>query len=85
MLQAATNYMMEMSRDQCRMARALLRMSQEKLAKAAGVSTATVGNFESGLRRNVTREHVQDIRIALELAGVMFDGNGGVKLRKGRK
>jgi hypothetical protein len=28
---------------------------------------------------------IQAIRIALEIAGVMFDGNGGVKLRKGRR
>jgi hypothetical protein len=42
-------------------------------------------NFELGTRRNVTPENVQAIRIALEIAGVMFDGNGGVKLRKGRK
>jgi transcriptional regulator with XRE-family HTH domain len=75
---------MEMSRDQCRAARALLRMTQPQLAKAAGVGTSTVINFELGTRRNVTPESIQLIRIALELAGVMFDGNGGVKLRKGK-
>jgi hypothetical protein len=32
------------------------------------------------------REKVQAIRIALEIAWVMFDGgNGGVKLRKGTR
>jgi transcriptional regulator with XRE-family HTH domain len=76
---------MEMSREQCRAARALLKMSQGELAEAAKVSKSTVVNFELGTRRNVTPENVQRIRIALEIAGVMFDGNGGVKLRKGRK
>jgi transcriptional regulator with XRE-family HTH domain len=76
---------MEMSREQCRAARALLKMSQGDLADAAKVSKSTVVNFELGTRRNVTPENVQRIRIALEIAGVMFDGNGGVKLRKGRR
>jgi DNA-binding XRE family transcriptional regulator len=76
---------MEMSREQCRAARALLKMSQGELAEAARVSKSTVVNFELGTRRNVTPENVQRIRIALEIAGVMFDGNGGVKLRKGRR
>jgi DNA-binding XRE family transcriptional regulator len=76
---------MEMSRDQCRAARALLKWTQPTLAKQAGVATTTVINFELGTRRNVTPEKVLAMRHALELAGVVFDGNGGVKLRKGRK
>jgi transcriptional regulator with XRE-family HTH domain len=85
MLENVKAYTMEMSRDQCRAARALLKMTQKQLADAAGVGTSTVMNFELGTRRNVTPEMVQSIRIALELAGVMFDGNGGVKLRKGAR
>ncbi|TPW00516.1 MAG: hypothetical protein USCAAHI_00035 [Beijerinckiaceae bacterium] len=85
MLENVKRYGMEMSRDQCRAARALLKMTQRQLAKAAGVGVSTVMNYELGTRRNVTPEMIQSIRIALELAGVMFDGNGGVKLRKGRK
>ena len=73
---------MEMTPSQCRAARGLLDWSQTKLAKAANVGLSTVYDFEKG-RRDVSREKVQAIRIALEIAGVMFDGgNGGVKLRK---
>jgi transcriptional regulator with XRE-family HTH domain len=85
MLQTARKFSMEMSREQCRAARALLKMSQSRLAAAAGVSLATIVNYELGTRRNVTPENVQRIRIALEVAGVMFDGNGGVKLRRDRR
>jgi transcriptional regulator with XRE-family HTH domain len=81
----ARKFGMEMSREQCRAGRALLKMSQGRLAAAAGVSLATVMNYELRTRRNVTPESIQAIRIALELAGVMFDGNGGVKLRKDRR
>jgi transcriptional regulator with XRE-family HTH domain len=76
---------MEMTPSQCRGARGLLDWSQTELAKAAGVGLSTVYDFEKG-RRAVSREKVQAIRIALEIAGVMFDGgNGGVKLRKGTR
>jgi transcriptional regulator with XRE-family HTH domain len=76
---------MEMNQDQCRAARALLKMTQARLAKAAGVGVSTVTDFELGSRK-VSPEMVQAIRIALEIAGVMFDGgNGGVKLRKGTR
>jgi transcriptional regulator with XRE-family HTH domain len=85
MLEFARSYGMDMNRDQCRAARALLKMTQRQLAAAAGVGVSTVMNFELGTRRNVTPEMVQSIRIALELAGVMFNGNGGVKLRKGTR
>ena len=76
---------MEMTPSQCRGARGLLDWSQTDLARAAGVGLSTVYDFEKD-RRSVSREKVQAIRIALEVAGVMFDGgNGGVKLRKGKK
>jgi transcriptional regulator with XRE-family HTH domain len=76
---------MEMSPSQCRGARGLLDWSQTDLARAAGVGLSTVYDFEKN-RRAVSREKVQAIRIALEIAGVMFDGgNGGVNLRKGTR
>ena len=78
-------FTMEMSRDQCRAGRALLRWSQPRLAEEANVGYSTIVNFELGTRRNVTPEKVLAIRHALELAGVEFDGNGGVKLRKDRR
>src|ERR1700730_11086254 len=75
---------MEMSREQCRAGRALLKWTQPQLAKAAGVATSTLVNFELGTRRNVGYEKILKIRVALELAGVTFNGNGGVTLRRRR-
>lgn len=69
----------------CRSARGLLNWSMTDLAEAAGTDLWTIIDFELGTRRNVRPETVQQIRIALEVAGVMFDGNGGVKLRKDRR
>lgn len=75
---------MEFNPGQCRAARALLDWSQPQLATAAAVGLSTVVDFERD-RRKVSPEMVQAMRIALEVAGVMFDGNGGVKLRRTRK
>jgi transcriptional regulator with XRE-family HTH domain len=69
---------METTPEQSRAAHALLKMSQVQLARAARVGVSTVMDFELGSR-------VQAIRIALELAGVMFTDDGGVKLAKGRR
>ena len=71
-------------------ARALARMSQSELAKAANISVQTLGRMEAsegpapGMPNNVAA-----IRSALESAGVIFvDENGegpGVRLRKGAR
>jgi transcriptional regulator with XRE-family HTH domain len=75
---------MEMTASHCRGARGLLGWSQEELAKASKVGLSTIYDFEKS-RRSVSPEKIQAIRIALEIAGVMFDvGDGGVKLRKRR-
>lgn len=70
---------------QCRAARALIEMSQPKLAEAAGLGLSTVVDFERS-RRTVAATSVFAIRTALEAAGVVFlpeNGNGpGVALRK---
>jgi transcriptional regulator with XRE-family HTH domain len=68
---------------QCRMARAALQLGVRELADAAKVSTNTITRFERG---ELLRERtVDDIRAALEAAGVIFidaNGNGpGVRLR----
>lgn len=68
---------------QCRMARAALQLGVRELADAAKVSTNTITRFERG---ELLRERtVDDIRAALEAAGVVFiDANGhgpGVRLR----
>jgi len=71
--------------DQSRGARALLDMTQPRLASASGLGLSTVVDFERS-RRPVSKQAVQAIRLALEEAGVEFiDANGGgpgVRLRK---
>lgn len=70
---------------QSRAARGLLSMTQNELAKSAGVGQSTVIDFERD-RRKVADQSVAAIRSALEAAGVEFlDENGGgvgVRLRK---
>lgn len=72
--------------DQCRGARAMLNLSQDQLAAAAGVARATVADFERGSRRPVPN-NLAAIQRALEAAGVEFiaenGGGPGVRLRKG--
>lgn len=70
--------------EQCRAARALLRMSQDQLAAKTRISPATVRKFEN--QTGILREAmVKLIRLTLEAEGVQFiDGNGGgpgVRLR----
>ena len=60
-----------------RAARALLAWSQQDLAKAAGVATSTVADFERRQRTPVAN-NAQAIRGALEGAGVRFLPNGAV-------
>jgi transcriptional regulator with XRE-family HTH domain len=60
-----------------RAARALLAWSQQDLAKAAGVATSTVADFERGQRKPVAN-NAQAIRLALETAGVRFLPTGAV-------
>jgi hypothetical protein len=60
-------------------------MTQGELAQAAHLGLSTVVDFEKQ-RRKVSRDAVQAMREALELAGVQFiDENGGgpgVRLQK---
>lgn len=60
-----------------RAARALLAWSQQDLAKAAGVATSTVADFERG-RRTPVANNAQAIRGALESAGIKFLPTGAV-------
>ena len=70
---------------QCRGARGLLGLTQPALASKAKLGLSTIVDFERS-RRPVSREAVQAIREALELAGIEFiDENGGgpgVRVRK---
>lgn len=74
-----------MTPGQCRAARALLDLTQPKLAEAAGLGLSTVVDFER-TRRAVSPDAIQAIRAALEAAGVIFveeNGDGpGVRLRR---
>jgi len=73
---------------QCRAARGLLGWSQSELSKASKTATKTVADFERGARVPYPRT-LDDIRAALEMAGVEFiDKNGGgpgVRLRKAER
>ena len=60
-----------------RAARALLAWSQQELAKAAGVATSTVADFERGQRTPVAN-NAQAIRSALEGAGIRFLPTGAI-------
>lgn len=70
---------------QCRAARALIGLSQDDLAKAAGVAKRTIASFEAEGRQPYSRT-IEALCAALEAAGVVFlpeNGNGpGVALRK---
>ncbi len=69
---------------QCKMARAALGLGVRDLARAAGVSTNTVSRLERG--EELKPRTVEDVRAALEAAGVEFTNGDapGVRLRKQR-
>ena len=73
---------MEITRDQCRGARALLEWTQDRLAEAAGVAKKTLADFEAGKRTPYDRT-LADIRRALEAAGIEFipENGGGAGIR----
>ena len=68
---------------QCRAARALVTLSQPRLAQASGLGLSTVVDFERS-RRKVSEQAARSLRDALETAGVVFidaDARGpGVRL-----
>ncbi|MBK3798823.1 transcriptional regulator [Azospirillum brasilense] len=73
---------------QCRAGRALVRMNQQNLAKAAEVSTKTVADFEREIERQLNVRTLRALRAALEAAGVEFipenGGGEGVRFKKDR-
>ena len=76
-----------LSSDQIRGARAILRLSQADLAKAAGVSLETIKRLEAmDGELKVRLNTVMRIKEALEKAGVEFipenGGGAGVRLAK---
>ncbi len=67
---------------QCRAGRALVKLTQAKLAEAASLSKSVVVDFEND-HRVPNRNNLAAIRRALEEAGVEFinGGSSGVRLR----
>ncbi|WP_010162588.1 helix-turn-helix transcriptional regulator [Sphingomonas sp. PAMC 26617] len=72
---------MDMTPQQCRMARAALEWSQQQLADAAAVRQTTVSDYERG--GDARRSTVQKLRAAMEQAGVVFVGAGEVSMSGG--
>lgn len=79
--------MISLTPEQCRAARGLLNWPQARLGAKAGMSEATVRDFEKGKRVPATDKLIA-IQSALEQAGVAFLGDGetaqggpGVRLR----
>lgn len=70
---------------QCRGARGLLGWSQSDLSEASKTATKTIADFERGAREPYPRT-LQDVRRALEKAGIEFiaenGGGAGVRLRR---
>jgi len=53
----------------------MLGLTRADLAKAAKVSAATLADFEAGKREPYART-LADIRVALEVRGILFLGDG---------
>lgn len=70
---------------QCRAARAILDMTQTRLAELASLGLSTVVDFEKS-RRAVSSEAIDALRKALEKAGIQFiarnGGGPGIRLKK---
>jgi predicted transcriptional regulator len=74
--------MVNISKEQCRAARAWLGISQQELATDSGVALSTISRFELGEIMPYDRT-LRDIRHAVENAGVelLFEGSLGVGIR----
>ena len=72
--------------EQCRAARALLKLSQKDLAGKTDLSSVTIRNFE-GQKIPLRKATINLIKFTLEAAGVEFipengDAGAGVRLKK---
>ena len=74
----------DMSPDQCREARGLLRWSQGDLAAAADVPLWFVIAFEDEDSPIFLASHEVDLRDALKAAGIKFDGDDVTLTPEGR-
>ena len=75
-----------MTPQQCRAARAMLEISQDRLAELSGIAVSTIIPFEKG-QRAPRRKTIEAVREALEAAGVQFieENGGGAGVRLARK
>lgn len=67
--------------EQIRGARAMLGLTQAELARRAGISTTGLNNIERG-GVDPKASTLRAIQVALEAAGVAFDGDAGIYIRK---
>lgn len=67
--------------EQIKAARALLRMEQEELARRAGVSVTTIRRLEAAGDYPVAEDTQEEVRMALQEAGVEFILDG-VRIRR---
>jgi transcriptional regulator with XRE-family HTH domain len=68
---------MSLTPAQCRAARALVNLSQVRLARLANLSETMITNFENG-RRMPTVNDLEALRRALEAKGLIFVEEKGV-------
>lgn len=78
----------EMSPNQCRAARGLLKWTQPRLAEASGIGLSTINRYENETRAP-RAEAIERLRKTLEAEGIEFihankSGGEGVRL-KGRR
>ena len=69
--------------DQCRAARALIKLQQSELSVLSGIGLSTIKDFESG-KRSTYERNLEAIQSALEAKGVIFinpEDNGGAGVR----
>ena len=76
-------YLVRMTPEQCRAARAWLQLSQDDLASAASVSNSTVRDYEAGRRKPIATT-LAAMKAVLEEKGVAFvevDDAKGISVR----
>ena len=69
---------MIISPEQIKAARAWIDWTREELADKSGVSPATIRNIERG---KMSVRSAEDVRAALEKAGIHFHGRGGISFQ----
>lgn len=68
-----------MSPEQCRAARAILRITVDELAKLSGISRMTIIRFETEQTASIGAT-IRHVKRALEDAGITFTGLGGISM-----